>query len=90
MLSIACWNLLVCIVLASFYIEIIIQVSEYIFNFIFIFQKLWPFEVLTNTKFATFLELSNLTKLKALAIMNLWTLLPGNGAKFDRGRTRIK
>ena len=31
-------------------------------------QKLWSFEVLTKTKFATFLELLNLTKLKALAI----------------------
>ena len=29
---------------------------------------LWPFEVLTKNKFAIFLELSNLTKLKALAI----------------------
>ena len=29
-------------------------------------------------------------KHESLAIMNLWTLLPGNGAKFDRGRTRIK
>ena len=29
-------------------------------------------------------------KHESLASMNLWTLLPGNGAKFDRGRTRIK
>ena len=29
-------------------------------------------------------------KHESLAIMNLWTLLPGNGTKFDRGRTRIK
>ena len=29
-------------------------------------------------------------KHESLAIMNLWTLLPGNGAKFDRGRTQIK
>ncbi|MDI2598534.1 hypothetical protein QA786_15205, partial [Listeria monocytogenes] len=27
---------------------------------------------------------------ESLAIMNLWTLLPGNDAKFDRGRSRIK
>ena len=26
-------------------------------------------------------------KHESLAIMNLWTLLPDNGAKFDRGRT---
>jgi len=26
-------------------------------------------------------------KHESLAIMNLWTLLPGTGAKFDRGRT---
>ena len=29
-------------------------------------------------------------KHESLAIMNLWTQLPGNGAKFHRGRTRIK
>ena len=29
-------------------------------------------------------------KHESLAIMNLWTLLPDNDAKFDRGRTRIK
>jgi len=33
-------------------------------------QKLWSFEVLTKIKFATFLELSNLTKLKALDIFS--------------------
>ena len=38
--------------------------------------------IILNTK-----ELNTNT---TLAIMNLWTLLPGNGAKFDRDRTRIK
>ena len=42
----------------------------------------------TNTTHESIKQLN--IKHESLAIMNLWTLLPGNIAKFDRGRTRIK
>ena len=42
----------------------------------------------TNTIHESIKQLN--IKHESPAIMNLWTLFPGNSAKFDRGRTRIK
>ena len=45
----------------------------------------------TNTTLTQHESIKQLNiKHESLAIMNLWTLLPDNDAKFDRGRTRIK